>query len=197
MTDREKDDLLPWLANNTASDEERRDAEAYVEENTDAASELEFLKKLREGVKQASADASPGELGLARLRRRIAEEAPAATRASTRTQWWQAAAIAATVLVAIQAAFLFGDFDQGGGLTTATGPGTEGPAIQVTFVGEANEAAIRDLLFALDLEIVEGPSAAGVYRLSLHDGISATEVVERLKANPEIVSHAELETGVP
>ena len=197
MTDRTKDELLAWVANNTATDEERREAEAYLEEDSDARQELKFLEKLREGVKAARSEASPGELGLARLRRRIAEDRRTVATSSTRTRWWQAAAIAATVLVAVQAAFLFGGLDQSGSVTTATGPAIDGPAIQVTFVGEASEAAIRDLLLDLGLEIVEGPSAVGVYRLGIDPNAVARDVVEALKAHPDIVSHAEIESGEP
>lgn len=197
MTDRPKDDLLPWVANQTATDDERREADAYLAEDSDARSELEFLKQLRDGVKAASVDASPGELGLARLRRRIEEERLARSAPSPSVRWWQAAAIAATLLVAVQAVFMFGPKDQDGRLSTAGGPEPSAQAIQVTFVGEASEAAIRMLLLDLGLEIVEGPSAAGVYRLSAGPDAasedSLSEIVSQMKARSDLVMHAELE----
>lgn len=197
MTDRTKDELLPWVANQTATEEERREVEAYLEEDPDARHELEFVEKLRAGVKAAGSDTSPGELGLARLRRRIAEDRRAGATSPSGIRWWQAAAIAATVLVAVQAAFLFGPIDEDGQLITATGPGLDGPTIQVTFVAEAREAAIRELLLDLGLEIVEGPSAVGVYRLSVEPDVAASDVVDALKAQPDIVFHAELESTAP
>lgn len=195
--DRNKEDLLPWIANKTATDEERREADAVLETDAEAHQELEFLEKLRAGVKAAGAEASPGELGLARLRRRIADQQRTIVTSPARTRWWQAAAIAASLLVAVQAVFLFGDLDQGGDLSTATGPVAEGPTIQVTFVGDASEAAIRGLLLELDLAIVEGPSAVGVYRLGFAPAAAADDLVRALKARPDLVSHAELDTTAP
>ena len=201
MTDRTKDDLLPWVANRTATEDEAREAEAYANEDPDARKELEFLEKLREGVKAASSDASPGELGLARLRRNIAEERRAATPSPARLRWWQAAAMAATVVIAIQAAFLFGTTDGDGTLTTATGPGIDGPTIQVTFVGEARETEIRELLLDLGLEIVEGPSAVGIYRLSAGPGADSRQtlsnIVSSLTQRSDLVAHAALEAQEP
>jgi len=201
MTDRTKDELLPWVANKTATEDELREVEAYAGENPDARQELEFLGKLREGVKTASSDTSPGELGLARLRRSIAVERSASASSPSRLRWWQAAAVAATVVIAIQAAFLFGPTDRDGTLTTATGPGFDGATIQVTFVGEARETAIRELLLDLGLEIVEGPSAVGVYRLSAGPGADSRQtlsnIVSSLTQRSDLVAHAELEAAEP
>ena len=72
MTDRDKDDLLPWVANRTATDAEKQEADAYLADNSAARDELAFLEKVRDRVKADNAIASPGELGLARLRREFA-----------------------------------------------------------------------------------------------------------------------------
>ena len=86
--DRDKDveQLLPWLANETLEGEEARAVEALTKESPAAAQDLEFMRGLRTQMKAEEAGNSPGELGWRRLQQQIARERGASMRG---TRWRQ------------------------------------------------------------------------------------------------------------
>ncbi len=179
MTDDKKriEELLPFAANGTLEAEEMAEVEAAIADDADLAAELAFLKGLRDDVKARELGTSPGELGLARLKRAIAAEeaAPAATSGTAtvvRTNWWKAAAVAACALFAIQTAVVFTSPDTVVTLAGGGGPsgGYDGPVLTTAFSETATEAQIRTLLLEAGVTIVDGPSALGLYRLAPVEG---------------------------
>lgn len=189
---REIAELLPFLANETLTGEERARVEAAVAADPALQAELAALRRIRAEMQAAPAPAhSPGELGLRRLMRRLDEEAPAPQVAAPRAAGpglWRIAAVVALALLAAQSAL----FWSGGG-----GPDVElagdapvaarGPALTVAFVEDAPEGAIRALLLELRLEIVGGPSALGLYRLAAQDEAGAEAALAALRARPALI----------
>src|SRR5262247_2751105 len=92
--DRDNEQLLPWLANETLEGEEARAAETLAKDSPAAARDLEFMRGLRAQMKTAEAGNSPGELGWRRLQQQIARERGASIRGP---RWRQVAAIAAAL----------------------------------------------------------------------------------------------------
>ncbi|MDD8023167.1 MAG: hypothetical protein PHX82_08680 [Paracoccaceae bacterium] len=189
MMDRtEIEALLPFYANGTLSGDERDAVAAALAADPALELELAALRAMRQTL-QSEAPRSPGEFGLARLMRDVDQPAQMATvpAAPHRTRLWQ---IAAAVAVA---AFL------GQNLWLAM-PRTDGydlagearATITVAFQPGATEADIRALLLGLDLTIVGGPSALGLYELAATGRAVGDADLAALNASPlvETASHA-------
>ena len=197
--------LLPWYVNGTLEGEERRQVEAYLERSSHARDEVELLRALRQQVRDERIENSPGELGLQRLKREIrqAEQQPSSTdrmagRTLTVASFWRPLAVAACLLVAIQAGVMIG-FESGllkggGNVEIAEGPAVLGaPALQATFNPSATELQIRDVLQQAGVSIADGPNALGVYRLRLVDSETTTvdQALATLRTNRDVVTFAE------
>ena len=184
-TDREElAALMVFLANDTLDGPERDRVEAAIAADPALQDELAALRAIRFRMQEEALPYSPGAFGKARLLRAIEAEAPA------RRGWlWPAAVAAAVALLAVHTAFVW----QEDGLRLADG-GVEvatGPLLTVAFAGTATEADIRALLLELDLTIVSGPSAIGLYRLAARDEAAREAALARFAAEPAIVDSAE------
>jgi len=192
--------LLPWYVNGTLKDDERRDVEAYLERSSHARDEVELLRALRQQVKDEAIESSPGELGLQRLKRQMKAEAPQpatsdrmAGRTITVASFWRPLAVAACLVVMIQAGVMvglggFGTTDSELDIATGGSPAV----LQVTFAPDATEQQIRDVLQEAGASIAEGPTALGVYGLRLVDaGASVDEALATLRASGDVVTFAE------
>lgn len=194
--------LLVFLANDTLEGEERAEVEAAVAADPQLAAELEALKAMRTEM-QAEDVASPGEMGLARLMREIDAEAASpvvpqaglpdpANLPNAPGSFWKIAAVVLFGLVVAQTAYIgYGggtDFELAGGEVTAV---SADHTIRVAFAEQAAEADIRALLLDLNLVIVDGPSAIGLYTLAAPDDATRVEAVMALQARDEIVESAE------
>jgi hypothetical protein len=190
MTEAERDEisaLLVFLANGTLAGEEKVRVEAAVAADSALRADLDTLRAIRATMHEEALPQSPGAFGQARLMRDIARE----TKAAPRNWLWQGAAAAAVALLVVQTALVWRD----DGLRLAGG-GNEiasGPVLTVAFSGTATEADIRGLLLDLDLTIVSGPSAIGLYRLAAKDEAARAAALERLGAATGIVDSAEAE----
>ena len=195
--------LLPFYANGTLEGAERAALEAALAEDAGLRAELAALRAIRETM-QSETVQSPGELGLARLMRGVAAEAPPETApvaandnvvSITRLRIWQ---VAAALALAVGLGF---NMLPGPG----SAPGIEGamspaPAAEagfslasggsadftVIFAPGATEAQIRDLLLQAGVEITGGPSALGLYGLALL-GSGAEDTARGILAASQIV----------
>jgi hypothetical protein len=184
--------LLVFLANGTLVGEERARVEAAVTADPELQAQLDVLKQIRVKMQGEDAGKGPGEFGLARLMRNIEGAAQVQPPANTNAplQLWRIAAVVALALLAAQTLWTW----RGGDLVRLAGgqnPAITGASLTVAFVGTASEAAIRMLLLDLDLTIVSGPSALGLYVLVARDEASRDVAAERLAALPDIVESVE------
>ncbi|KMW59000.1 hypothetical protein AIOL_003981 [Candidatus Rhodobacter oscarellae] len=183
--------LLPFLANDTLTGDERAEVEAAVAKDAELQGELSALKAIRETM-QAEEMYSPGEMGLAKLMRDVEAEAeapaPRASQPLRRPVLWQVAAAILLAVVLGQAVFLTQGGDPNtGGFELA---GTEA-AFEITIAPDAPESAIRDLLLEAGVEIVAGPSALGVYQLNPIEGVTEDEARGILSVSDLIESLSE------
>ncbi len=183
MTRDEVSALLPFLANGTLEEAERAEVESAVAGDPALQAELTTLQAIRTTM-QAEEDFSPGEMGLARLMRDIPKDEP--QKRVNRPWIWQAAAAVLLAVIVGQAVLL--DRDGPGGFELAGG---EDAPITAAFAADTPEADLRALLLSAGVEIVAGPSALGLYRLSPLEGtaIADAEVVLR---SSEIVESLEV-----
>jgi len=151
--------------------------------------ELIFLGALREGVREATEVPDVGELGLARMRRSVRRERRRSIVARTLRP---ALVLAAGLILVFQVVLLLQPGDDGARLA-----GAAGADLQVTFAADATEGELRELLRSVDAQIVDGPSAAGLYRLQLdpspEDEEAWARVLETLGGRPDLVTFVERE----
>lgn len=200
--------LLPFHANGTLEGAERAAVEQALETDADLRADLAALRAIRDTM-QAEEAQSPGDLGLARLMRDIEAEsrtdmAPTAANDNVvpiaRLRLWQAAAVMVLALGLGLNMVRGPDMpDAGGDMARDAAPaaqegfslasGTEAD-FTVIFAPDATEAAIRALLLEAGVEIVNGPSALGLYGLGLLDSggddaargvLAASEIIDDLQ----------------
>lgn len=194
MNTRSVEELLPFYANGSLSSEEKTSVEHGLKHNPELAEELEFLTRLRTQMQETPQEKSPGELGWKRLEKMIRVEkqksdwfSQLAARVSDQdNKAWRAVALAACLLLMVQTVHVWQSPQQD---LTAASSSVEGAAITITFAPNASEKDIRELLVTLDLQIVEGPSALGVYQLSAEGDIE--QKLEVLRARKDIVESAQ------
>ncbi len=190
-------ELLPFYVNGTLEGKEKDKVEQAIIDDPSLKGELHFLERMREEVKAQEVENSPGELGLKRLQKSLEQEklksdpiALARSKiASEQNRTWRAIAVAACVLLMIQTVIVAPHWLQNGTLVAAGGPSAAD--ISVTFAPDATESNIRGLLLGLNLSIVEGPSALGVYHLSTDDDIQ--QAVQALKSRGDLVESVQVE----
>ncbi|MBB3060535.1 hypothetical protein [Microbulbifer rhizosphaerae] len=180
------DEQLNLWANGRLPEAERQALEKKMAEDPALAREAEFLKALRQTV-QNEPVTPPGELGLARLQKAMREEPDEAPEMPPRKNFWKPVAIAACLMVAVQAALLLGPTlwkgDTAVDISPASGEGIPaGPRLQIAFAPETTAADIQAAVLSVNGSIVAGPSALGVFRLGLPEGVSTEAAVETLQA---------------
>lgn len=176
-------ELLPWLLNGTASAEERRLVEHHLEQCRDCRAELALQQRLHAAMTQELVAAPDPERGLERLWQKI-DNAPAAeapveprTPAAPRRHKpvYRAALAAMLVLQAGVLAVLGAQFlmphqasEAGAAYVTLSSQETGAARATIRIVPAANMRAgeLGGLLRELDLQIVAGPTEAGVYSLA-------------------------------
>jgi anti-sigma factor RsiW len=188
-SDRHPSELLPWLANGTLEGEERAAVEAHLADCDTCRSELQLLRELRETIR-AEPLADAGDLGLQRLLQAVRKERKAQ---SARPRWLIPAAIAASLVIAVQAVMLLQPGPQAPVYAPLSGPSAGRGVLQVEFMPEAREADLRNLLRDAGARIVDGPSAVGLYRLAVASGRDPQQVLERLRSHKTLVRHVALE----
>ena len=191
MTDQTGDsveELLPFYVNGTLSQDEVRSVEAALADRPDLQAEVEALRAMRRTM-QSEEIRSPGEFGLARLRRDIRSETQAQPQQRGHAWIWPAAAAVGFALFLGQTFLTLGP-----GAPSVELAGADAPAvITAGFVPEATEADIRALLLDLELEIVSGPSALGLYGLQALEGTDIADLVQRLEEADGLVDTVDWE----
>lgn len=180
---------LPFFVNGTLDAETRAEVEDWLARDGGLQAEAGALAAIRERM-QAEDVRSPGEFGLARLMRDVDRAGGRQQTAGPLYQkpWvWQVAAAVAVAFALGQA--LLPNASQPERFEVAGAPSVmmASATLTVAFQPDATEAQIRALLLDNGAEIVGGPSALGLYQLSVTDPADADAVAEALRAAGTIV----------
>jgi len=184
--------LLPFYVNGSLDANEQQKVEQALENDLELQQELLYLQALRTQVQQQQRDNSPGELGLKRLQKTLAEQKANNTAmqqtadSSFYANRWRLAAIAACLMLVVQTVV---DYNSGSNIYSAAGGKTviqhQGQLVSVTFAPDVTEQAMRQFLLETNVVIVDGPSALGIYRLSVTDNLD--HVMTLFKARPDLI----------
>jgi anti-sigma factor RsiW len=207
----EIDELLPWFANGTLEDEERARVERHLIACETCRRELALLRDVGETAAEAvrAAPPVPDALGrtLARIDEWEANRQPspwARVRAMLDSLFGvspmpRLVFVAQSALIVVLGTMLVMSRTQEPTFTTASGGGSAEGGVRLTVIFEpaATEASIRQALQAVEATVVSGPSAAGVYVVSLPTEDAESPAVERaigsLRTNVSVVRFVERE----
>ncbi|WP_120495527.1 zf-HC2 domain-containing protein [Kiloniella sp. EL199] len=198
---KEIEELLPFYVNGTLEGEELEVVKKALAEDEALREECTFLESMRDEVHNQDLGISPGGFGLKRLQRDLAKEKTAQTQKipqndNVKSSVWRIAAFAACIMLLVQTAYVVPLWQQNNDLIAASGGNVapvRGPVLSVTFVPEAQEENIRELLLAVDARIVDGPSALGIYKLSVPKDPEA--VISKLLAHKNLVETVQRDVG--
>ena len=208
-------ELLPWYANHTLKENERREVEAHLANCGECSRELESLSAMQKAVveeKNRGPVLPPMALNraLAQIEdyERTKMPAGAVKTAKKRgwwTQWWESTPFFARGLIAAQVCLLialasvafYQRIHPAVIYTTASGGSMENKdsaGIVVRFNEGATEQEIRQAILAIQGRIVDGPSAQNLYTIQLSIRRDKTAEIERvleiLRQNQHVVSFA-------
>jgi anti-sigma factor RsiW len=186
----ETEDRLIAYVRGRLTPEEAAQVEAEAAARPELAAEIALTRGIIAAFEEDERAPVPGELGWARLSRALdAEPRQVAAPAPARRPLWPLAATAAAAVLVWQLAAV--PLITGPGEPVGYAPVSETPAgatLQVAFVPDAPEAAIRELLRGLDARISDGPSAIGLWQLSFPTPEARDAAMETLAAAPIVES---------
>ena len=202
-------ELLPWYANGTLGEAERRTVEEHAAQCERCREELRACGQIGEAVRLSAVEApTPHPARLSRLMSRL-DEADGASRrerlgalltATPRpVRWVLAGQLAALLLLATAQMWTLpppppAEFKT---LSDAVAPAAPADTVQVrvVFAEGTTERQMRDVLLPIGGQLAGGPSPLGVYTVELPEGRDPLPVVLRhLRSRPE-VSFAEPVAG--
>ncbi|MCK0171785.1 hypothetical protein MWU53_12010 [Aliiroseovarius sp. S1123] len=185
-------ELLPFWVNGTLSPEERDMVEAALEQDPTLRQEAEMLALIRATVKEQPEMQSPGELGLARLRRVIEDNPQTVLDGRSRARRYilsfSSGLAAALALLAV-----LGNFRASEDVYELASSSDDAANIVVMFRPDVTQASMSALLQMHDLVIVDGPSAIGLFRLSpLDPDIDLEQLAGTLRSEIEVFESVDL-----
>jgi hypothetical protein len=212
-------DILPWIANERASAQDKARAEQHLQECAACRDELGRQRALREAIREEDAVVIAPQTSLQKLMQRIdgvqeteppipgaAEiDIPAVALPRALPRWLPVAAAVQTVAIGALLGTVWWQSREtleAPRFTTLTSASTvaRGPVIRVVFAPEVSITGINIVLRSIPAEIVAGPSEAGVFTLALPNQQEAADRVHqaliRLRSDPQVI-FAEVATVRP
>lgn len=207
--------LLPWLANGTASADQVREAEAHLQLCPACRAELARERQLARGLRLPAPQAPQAEAGLRRLMERLDQAgAPAAAPGAVRGRpapRWQGARLALVGIGLVELLALVALVFAGWRLSQPAATGGEPAYVTLSQAAALPEAArlrlvfdpqrpvaeLNALLQAERLQVVAGPSPSGVWSLGGAGAADADAVARRLRKVPGVLFAEALAQDAP
>ncbi len=187
------EDMLPWFVNHTLTPSQQQEVEAHLKRCRRCQEEVEWLRTVRKEIKTTAVQ-PPGELGFKRLLSRVKhQKSTGQIRQKQRFGWRPVLAIAASLIIVVQAGLLIHSWFGPAAITPLSKPPEQGFVLQVTFSPAAREEQIREIVQSVGGTFVGGPGALGVYRIrldvSINDHNAIRQAVDYLRQKENIVAH--------
>lgn len=210
---RDVSDVLPWYVAGQLDAAETERVKAHLSVCAECQAEVRFQKRIGPEVAQLPLDV---EASWARMQQRIAEEAPAPRRASSRASAPPRRAPilrpSGGIAVAIRAAPTWGGWATAGAMLIAAvillqpnGPlsayramGSHAPGragnMLVMFKPDTREQSLREALKAAHARLTDGPTAADAYVLSVTPA-ERPRALAILRKRPDVVLAQPIDSG--
>jgi anti-sigma factor RsiW len=190
-------ELIPWVVNGRASPEERRIVEQHLADCGDCREEYRFQSQLRSAVASEPQREADPRAALQRLWRRIDGEAETPTMIRRVAAHGFARGLLAAVIVeavgiaALSAALWTRDGSAGKApvyqTLSAPADAASRATIRAVLAPTLNLGQVQALLAQAQLQIVGGPSEAGVYSLAPRSAhADSAAALARLRADPGV-----------
>jgi hypothetical protein len=207
--------LLPWIANESATARDVARVEAHLRDCRECQEELEFQRQLRSAIRAEEAVVLAPQTSLQKLMQRIdtvddeAEAMPAGMVAmpSRKPALWSrwlpiAAAVQGVVITGLLAAMWMQSSDSLNEarytmLLAPDKPVAHAQVIRVVFAGDVALDDMNRVLRSIDAQIIAGPSEAGVYTLGLGAGAQDEPEINRALAQLRADSHVRFAELIP
>jgi len=182
-------ELIPWVVNGRASDDERALVDAHLRDCPDCRDELAFQQQVHGAL--ATEIAEPAvQPSMTQLWSRIdGRESPRPAVSATVVRWLAVAVVIEAIgLGALSIDALRSD-DAPYRTLTAPVAAAPGATIRIVPADDLPLSALHQLLDENHLQIVGGPTEAGVLSLAPRDGDAAIEpsaTLQKLRANPGV-----------
>ncbi len=198
MNEKAKDDklieLLPWYVNGTLRSEERQAVEELLQRSAEARAEKAVLESLQDHVKAQWQSVEPGELGWKRLQKSLHTPPTGNAKAGTDKFWNRFIAAAAVLVICLQVGIYFKPMNQAPTQVLGGDPQVHQLDVQlfrVVIRQDARWGDIENLLFTLQAQVVEGPSALGVVTLAASKEADAQAILKQL-TGASFIEHAQI-----
>lgn len=193
-------ELIPWVVNGRASAAEQRIVEAHLADCADCRDELELQGRIAQAMRSQAEPATPADHApaLRRLWQRIDAEAdaesqplPPRRRGGVLARGLLAAVVIEAVGIGALSAVLFQRDSGHAPYVTLSAPAAGAPqaTIHAVLAPELSLSELQSLLGASHLQIVGGPSEAGVYDLaprSPREDLGTAVALGQLRAHPGV-----------
>lgn len=196
-------DLIPWVVNGSAGEDERRLVERHAEDCADCREEFDFQCRLRDGMAPRTTPAAPdADRALGRFWGRVDAEQTGTMWDSLATQpppaedapggRWQTALIAAVLVQALGLATLLGvlwERPRGAEYQVLTQPAPTVAGIRLMPAPGLTLGELHALLERHELQLLQANADATHFALGLRPGagLSVAEAVQRLRAEPGVL----------
>ena len=183
-------ELIPWVVNDRASVEERALVDTHVRECADCRGELAFQREVQKGMLQAApAVGLDARDGLDRLLKRVdagGSSVGTPARAPALTRWLAVAVVVEAIgLATLSTGVLVSAPYQ---TLTSNVPSPQRASLRAVFAPQTPQSDLQSLLQRSGLQIVGGPSEAGVYSLApAADATTSATGLAALRADPHVL----------
>lgn len=185
-----EDDLLAYVQGRASAELTGRIAEAATNDPALSA-DIALMQALKPGLADQCDSAPTTEFGWKKLERALEADRRAAVQTTPpATPWYfKIAAALLAVIVVGQAAYIATRDDQS--VFRTASDAEDGFVLGVAFAADASMTEVANLLVLVNAQIVEGPSALNLFRLSFASDTAMTEGRARLNASDLVTLIAE------
>lgn len=187
----EDTELLLAFVRGSLDPEAAAEMQARLSREPDLRSVLALVKAVSQTAETSSLQFSANEVGWHRLKQAIGETNSGVSPARAGVSLWQAAAVSIAMGFA---GWQLGSFsadglpaDEPAQYVPSGSPINISTRATVSFRPDVEHRALRDLVRAVDAQIVSGPSALGFYTLEFGSAEARAAGLSRLKEQTEIV----------